>query len=134
MVEIKFFAKQRYEKPFFWVGIKSQYGSLFGANMLIDGNRPGAVEGEGTICCRFKKLPLLPQTYTVSMGVRGNDGRHILTQTKELGTFNIVNNISDLDAARGEYAEIIASNSSPVLVNYEWQMPDGKTVPVNLIT
>lgn len=133
IVEIKYYAKSRYEKPFFWIGVRSQFGSLFGSNMLIDGKRPEFVEGDGVICCRFKKLPLLPQTYSVSLGVRDKDGREILTQTKEAGFFNIVSNVSDLDSVESEYAEIISTNSSPVLVNYEWQMPDGKVVPVNHI-
>lgn len=133
IVEIQYTARERYENPFFWVGVKSQFGSLFGASMLLDGKRPAFVEGEGKIACRFKKLPLLPQTYTVTMGIRASNGREILTQTKEVGTFNITNNISELDAVKGDYADIIADNASPVMINYEWQMPDGKIIPVNLI-
>ncbi|WP_205508554.1 ABC transporter ATP-binding protein [Longitalea arenae] len=132
ILEINYFAKDRFEQPYFWIGVESQFGSLFGANMLIDGKRPAEVNGKGTIACRFKNLPLMPQTYSVWIGARASDGRTGLTKAKEVGFFNIVSNIQDLSAAESDHAEILANDSTPVIINYEWQMPDGKTIPVNL--
>ena len=132
-VEIKFFAKKRFQLPYFWLSVDSQHGSLFGASMLIDGKRPDFIEGEGVISCRFKHLPLMPQTYAVWLGVRDQGGREILTQTKEVGFFNIVSNVQLLSAAQSDHAEMISNDSSPVIINYEWQMPNGKTIPVDFI-
>jgi len=133
IVEIKYHAKNRYDKPYFWISVDSQFGSLFGANMLIDDNRPGYVHGDGILSCRFKRLPLMPQTYSVWVGVRDHGGRQVLTQSKEVGFFNIVGNVQQLNAAKSDQAEILSSTSAPVFINYEWEMPNGKTVPVNFI-
>jgi lipopolysaccharide transport system ATP-binding protein len=133
IIEICFNARSRFEKPYFWLSIDSQHGSLFGASMLIDGRRPDFVDGEGVLRCRFKKLPLMPQTYAVWLGVRDQGGREMLTQTKEVGFFNIVSNIQLLGSAQSDHAEIISNDSSPVIINYEWEMPNGTTVPVDLL-
>src|SRR5207244_2359319 len=61
LVEIAFDAQKRIEKPYFVIVIQSSKGNCFTANMLLDGHRPKALEGEGLIACRFKSMPLLPQ-------------------------------------------------------------------------
>jgi lipopolysaccharide transport system ATP-binding protein len=130
-IEIKFHSPKRYNQPYFWLSVDSQHGSLFGASMLIDGKRPEFIEGEGMLVCKFRKLPLMPQTYSVWFGVRDSGGREMLTQTKEGGFFNIVNSVQVLNAAQSDHAEMTSNDSSPVIINYEWQMPDGKKVPVD---
>ena len=116
-IEVKYFAKQAIIKPFFWISVESQFGALFAANMLIDGLCPAKVEGEGIIKCIFKELPLLPQTYSIWIGARANDGQTMLTKSKEVAFFNINNKVTDSDS---QYADIIATDSSPVLLPYEW--------------
>ncbi len=116
-VEVKYFAKEVIKRPFFWIGVESQYGSLFSANMLIDGNTPEKIEGEGIIRCTFKELPLLPQTYSVWVGARASDGRTLLTKSKEVAFFQINNRVI---GGGSEYADIIASDSAPILLPYEW--------------
>lgn len=115
-VEIKYFAKNLFERPFFWIGVESQYGSLFGANMFIDGQCPQKIQGEGVIRCTFKELPLLPQTYSIWVGARANDARTFLTKSKEVAFFNINNKVE----GNSDYADIIATQSSPILLPYEW--------------
>jgi lipopolysaccharide transport system ATP-binding protein len=117
-VEIKYFAKEVIKRPFFWIGVGSYYGSLFAANMLIDGNTPEKIEGEGIIRCTFKELPLLPQTYSVWVGARASDGRTLLTKSKEVAFFQINNRVI---GGGSEYADIIASDSAPILLAYEWE-------------
>ena len=68
IVEIDYESKQKFENPHFWISVSSQFGSLFGANMLIDGITPDFIEGKGSISCRFKNLPLMPQTYSLWHG------------------------------------------------------------------
>ena len=47
-IEIHFFAKRSIPRPFFWVNVISQYGSVFGASMLFDGHQPGKIDGGRT--------------------------------------------------------------------------------------
>ena len=67
------------------------------------------------------------------MGIRDKNGRQNLIQPKEIGFFNIVNSVQLIDGEESEHAQILSTNSSPVLINYEWQMPDGKILPANFI-
>lgn len=124
-VEIHYHAPQRVEAPYFWLGIVSQHGPLFGANMLLDDHRPHALEGRGIMRCTFDTLPLLPQAYTVRMGVRGQDGMSILTETREVGFFNIVGKMSELGFP-GQLADALAWTSTPLVIPYTWQLPDGR--------
>lgn len=132
-MEIKFKSDQKFENPHFWISVYSQFGALFGANMLIDGITPEFVHQNGTIACRFKNLPLMPQTYSVWLGIRDKNGRQNLIQPKEVGFFNILNNVRRLNGEGSEHAQILATDSCPVLINYEWLMPDGKVCPAVFI-
>jgi lipopolysaccharide transport system ATP-binding protein len=128
-VEVHFHARSRINKPYFWIAVLSQYGSLFGANMLLDGVRPDHVEGKGVITCLFRKVALLPQTYTVRMGVRGEDGATILMKTEDVALFNVIGNAREL-GFYGEVANSFVGQSAPMLVPYEWHLPDGRRVPI----
>ncbi|MBC8549044.1 MAG: ABC transporter ATP-binding protein, partial [Candidatus Brocadiales bacterium] len=68
-VEVYFHALKRLAKPYFWIAIGSGFGFLYGANMLFDDARPDYIEGKGMIACSFSSLRLLPQSYTVRIGV-----------------------------------------------------------------
>jgi lipopolysaccharide transport system ATP-binding protein len=133
VIEINYTSRQKYEQPYFWISVYSQFGALFGANMLMDGKTPDFIEGSGRILCRFKSLPLMPQSYSVWVGIRDKNGRENLIQPKEVGFFNIVNKVGLVDDEESEHAQILSTTSCPVLINYEWQMPDGKTIPANFI-
>lgn len=129
-IRIDYFAKQGIQLPYFWLGVTSQYGSLFSANMLLDGVRPAWIEGSGTLRCVFKNLPLLPQTYTIQMGVRNQDGTQLLLKSGEVAFFNIEGTAQEI-GLRGEVADsVISSNSAPILIPYEWQLPDGQLVSI----
>jgi lipopolysaccharide transport system ATP-binding protein len=82
-----------------------------------DFNTPEKIEGEGIIRCTFKELPLLPQTYSVWVGARASDGRTPLTKSKEVAFFHINNRIE----GGSEHADIIANDSAPILLAYEWE-------------
>ena len=99
--------------------------------MLLDGVRPAFVEGKGVITCHFGKLPLLPQTYTIRMGVRGEDCATFLVKTEDVALFNVIGGAEEL-GLHGELANSLAGRSAPVLVPYEWHLPNGKIVPVRL--
>ena len=129
-VEVHYHALRRILRPHFWLGIVSQFGPLFGANMLFDGHRPEFIEGEGILSCTFKTLPLLPQSYTITAGARAQDGITLLMQSQEVAFFHIVGQMKEF-GLHGELAETLAWNSSPMVLPYEWHLPDGRIVPVD---
>jgi hypothetical protein len=131
VVELLYTAKGRIPSPHFWIGVASQYGPVFGANMLLDGCRPDHVEGSGKIVCTFPSIPLLPQLYTMQLGARSADGTGRLIQTREVAFFNVVGTLAEY-GYRGELADMISWNSTPVAVPYVWELPDGRRHVVRL--
>lgn len=131
-VEVHYHAKRRINLPYFWIGISSQFGSLLSANMLLDGARPKFVEGDGILRCVFKRLSLLPQTYTMTMGVRGENGSSHLVRCTEVGFFKITGTARELGLS-GETADVHVWDSAPLVLPYEWHLPDGQNVAVDLL-
>lgn len=130
-VEIRYYAKRPVHRPYIWIGIRSQFGSLFGANMLLDGVRPEVLEGRGHIRCTFHKLPLLPdQMYRVMFGGREADGFSFLFKTTEATHFLVTGSAEEM-GLKGELADSLVGQSAPVLLPYTWELPDGRTVSVN---
>ncbi|MDW8301674.1 MAG: Wzt carbohydrate-binding domain-containing protein, partial [Bacteroidia bacterium] len=130
-VELHCVAVERIENPLFWIGVESEYGSLFGANSLIDGCSPDYVEGKFVISCTFKSLPLLPQSFTVWAGARDKSGMNFLTKSKEIGYFNIITKLSDV-GFNSVLSDTIAANSSPLMLPYQWNFGSGKKYNVNI--
>lgn len=130
VVEILYDAQKRIERPMVAVGILGVNGSCFTSNMLLDGHRPDFIKGEGKITCTFKSIPLLPQNYTVKMSVRAESIRDMIVPYQEAALFSVVGDLADYGYT-GEFLTY-ASRSTPVVVPYEWRLPDGKTVSVTL--
>ncbi len=130
IVEVNFNARQRIEQPYFTLSVNGVNGSCFTANMLLDGNRPRALEGSGVIACRFKSLPLFPQSYFIRMSVRTKNGNDPIMDYREVAFFNVVGDLVDY-GFRGEFLAR-ASTSTPVVVPYEWQLPDGTVAHIAL--
>jgi lipopolysaccharide transport system ATP-binding protein len=131
VIEVHFQARRRIRKPHFWVSIIGQYGSLFGATMLLDGHCPEYIEGNGMIACIFKSVPLVPQLYTVRMGVRGEDGMTLVTTTKDVGFFNVMGKMKDVGFS-GKLAEVFSWGAIPMVIPYEWRLPDGQVASVKI--
>jgi lipopolysaccharide transport system ATP-binding protein len=130
-VEVHYRARKRLEQPYLWIAVESQHGALFMANMLFDGRRPDALEGAGTIACTFKAPPLLPQVYTVLFGARAKDGVSFLTRSRDVAFFKVGGVLADAGLP-GEPGEMLANESTPLVLPYEWRMPDGARVPVSV--
>jgi len=120
-VEIHYHAPRRFDHPLFWVRIKSAYGPLFEASMVLDGQSPAYVEGEGVLECTFHHLTLLPQTYFVNIEARAADGISVLVPSQEVGFFLIA-------APKGagniepRPIEVPADNLAPVLLPHRWNL------------
>jgi len=130
VVEIDFFAKRRIEKPYFWISVVGHQGSVFGANMLFDGHRPDAIEGQGQLVCTLKSIPLLPQGYSLRMGARAGNGVTFLIKSADVAFFTVQGTARSL-GWEGEMADSLIGEAAPVFVPYEWGLPDGKVISVD---
>jgi lipopolysaccharide transport system ATP-binding protein len=127
-IDIVYAAQRPIFRPYLWIGVESQFGSLFAANMLLDGIRPERLEGHGQIRCIFHHLPLLPQqNYIVRMGMREADGRTHLIHATEVAHFTVTGAAEDIGLT-GEFAESLMGTATPVLIPYTWEFSDGRSV------
>jgi len=132
IVEIAFHARKRVERPYIILIVEGKRGNCFTANMMLDGHRPKFLEGKGLISCRFRAIPLLPQRYIVRMQVREYNGKNLMVDYMDVGSFRVVANLEEY-GYKGEFLTQ-ASDSTSVVIPYEWQMPDGTTASVSLTT
>ena len=82
-----------------------------------------ALEGAGRITCTFKSIPLLPQNYTVKMMVRAANAKDLIINYQEVACFSVVGDLAEY-GYKGEFLTY-ARHATPVVVPYEWQLPDG---------
>lgn len=133
VVELKLNSDQLYERPYIFVGIKSNYATITAANTMIDGIVSSSFEpGENRIKVTFKNLPLLPQEYHLFMGMRMNDGKTPLMETKDIGTFGIVSRMKDL-GIEDMLSEELASQSVSPMIPYEWDFGKGNKRSFNIL-
>lgn len=130
IVEVHYRADQPLEQPYITLGILGKVGSCFTANMLLDGNRPAVLHGEGKFSCRFKAMPIFPQSYTVKMAIRTKNGIDNVLDYTAVAFFNIIGDLATY-GFRGEFLSRVP-NSTSVVVPYEWCLPDGTIIPVSL--
>lgn len=130
IVEVDYCADRPLEQPYITLGISGKNGSCFTANMLLDGNRPAVLHGEGKLACRFKALPIFPQGYSVKLAIRTKNGNDHVVDYTEVAYFNVVGDLTNY-GFKGEFLSR-ASNSTPVVVPYEWHLPDGTVAAVSL--
>ncbi|MCX6295891.1 MAG: ABC transporter ATP-binding protein [Bacteroidetes bacterium] len=133
VVELKFSADQDYDNPYVFVGIKSNYATVTAANTMIDGIVSSSlVKGENKIRVTFKDLPLLPQEYHLFMGMRMNDGKTPLMETKDIATFAVVTRMKDLGIDE-MLSEELASQSVSPMIPYEWDFGNGNKRSFNIL-
>jgi lipopolysaccharide transport system ATP-binding protein len=130
IVEISYDAQSPLEKPYVVIGVQGINGSCFTANMLLDGHRPEVLAGRGKLSCRFKSLPLFPQSYAIKMSMRKSNGTDWIVKYQDVAYFTVVGDLADY-GYKGEFLSR-ASNSTPVVVPYEWCLPDGSIATVSL--
>jgi lipopolysaccharide transport system ATP-binding protein len=131
IVDITYDARKRIEKPFVAIGVAGINGSCFASNMLLDGQVPDYLEGEGRIRCTFKAIPLLPQSYTVKMSFRAATITDMIVPWGEVAYFKVKGDLAEY-GFEGEHATFAPQAGTPVIVPYEWELPDGRTADVSL--
>ena len=130
IVEISYDAQRPLEEPYVIVGVQGINGSCFTANMLLDGHQPQSMMGVGKLACRFKSLPLFPQSYSVKMSVRTKNGHDMIVNYQDVASFSVVGDLADY-GYKGEFLTR-SSRSTSVVVPYEWSLPDGTSASVSL--
>jgi lipopolysaccharide transport system ATP-binding protein len=130
IIEITFDAQKCLERPYFTLAVRGQKGNCFTANMLLDGHRPKFLNGKGKISCRFKAIPLLPQRYTVQLAIKANNGRDVLMDYEDIGSFIVTADLVTY-GYKGEFQTRV-SEATSVVIPYEWQLPDGTSATVSL--
>lgn len=131
-IKIYYTAPERFEKPYIWLSVNGMGGGIFGANMFIDGRRPDYLDSPGYIGCRFSYVPLLPQSYSITMAIR-NKYREALFEPQEVASFYIVGTMSQ-HGMLAETADIYAQFSVPLILPYEWYYSNGTKELVRLTT
>jgi lipopolysaccharide transport system ATP-binding protein len=130
IVEIEYEAQERLELPYLLLSVQGKNGTCFTANMLLDGNRPSELFGRGKVACRFKALPLLPQSFSIRMSLRTSNGNDMIVNYQDVAYFHVVGDLKHY-GYKGEFLSR-ASDSTPVVIPYEWFLPDGTVAPVSL--
>jgi len=129
-VEITYDASKPIDKPAVALGVLGMNGSCFTSNMLLDGYRPRLLHGPGKITCTFKSIPLLPQNYTVKMIIRSANVTDVIIEYQEVAGFSVTGDLGEY-GYKGEFITY-ARHATPVVVPYEWRLPDGTTAEVAL--
>ena len=130
IIEITFDAQKCLERPYFILAVRGHKGNCFTANMLLDGHRPKFLNGKGKISCTFKSIPLLPQRYTVQLAIKANNGRDVLMDYEDIGSFIVTADLVTY-GYKGEFQTRV-SEATSVVIPYEWQLPDGTSATVSL--
>jgi lipopolysaccharide transport system ATP-binding protein len=130
-ITIEYNALKRIERPNFWITIRGPFGELFGANMLYDGACPDLIEGHGSIRCTFNGVYLLPQPYSIMLGIRAKNAYNNYIPATEIGTFFVMGTASDYNM-HSEHAENFFETFYSIVVPYEWQLPDGQKISIDV--
>jgi len=111
-------AHERIERPIFSVGLNDgQIGCFTVASMLVDGQAPAVIEGEGHVDCTWPSLPLFPRSYWVWLSVRGASGFGDIVDWQQVAVFSVVD---DLEAT-GRGAATHSMADAPVKLPYTWR-------------
>jgi len=120
-IDIALDCHQEIEAPYIWMLVKSRRGPLFAATGMLDGFRPKSLKaGKNKVKCTFLNVPLLPGVYYIHMGIRSQDGLHLITQSKDVASFNIIGGIGN-KGFNGSLADSLAEEMHSPLVPYQWE-------------
>jgi lipopolysaccharide transport system ATP-binding protein len=129
-VEIAFDARKPLVRPYVVLLVESMQGKCFTANMMLDGREPELLCGRQSLMCTFRSVPLLPQRYTVKLGIRSADGRDHIVRLQDVASFDVEGRLEEF-GMDGNFKGL-AARSTPVVIPYAWTYPDGTVSRVEL--
>ena len=96
------------------------------ASMLIDGQAPKRIDGDGVMTCHFRSIPLLPKVYEVWGEVWGADRTEAVVEWQKLGAFrvSVSEHAAQQPVGKGGIRHLRAD--APIHVDYQW----GRVEPV----
>jgi ABC-type polysaccharide/polyol phosphate transport system ATPase subunit len=110
-------------RPIFSIGLSDgRLGCFALASMLVDGQGPDVISGEGHVDCVFADLPLQPKVYEVWGSVRGQVGFGDLVDWQRLGLFRVRGGVNEL----GRSAVAHSLDDAPVKIPYRWLVGNGE--------
>src|SRR5207244_12809768 len=110
------------DEPIFEGGLNDgRIGPLPLASMLIDGQAPRSITGEGYVDCTFADLPLLPRVYELWGGVRHGAGFGDLVDWQRLRFFRVAGEVD----GGGPAAVSHSLSNAPVRLPYRWGFGGG---------
>jgi hypothetical protein len=90
--------------------------------MLVDGDVPDVITGEGHVDCVFADVPLQPRVYEIWGSVRGAAGFGDLVDWQRLGLFRVHGDVLE----RGRSAVTHSLEDAPVRIPYRWMVGNGR--------
>jgi ABC-type polysaccharide/polyol phosphate transport system ATPase subunit len=122
-VRVRYRANRRIARPSFSLGLGDGMNlrCFTLASMLVDGQAPEYIEGEGTVECHFDELPLRPRSYEVWGEVVGGAGYGDIVEWQRLRRFRVVDEL----VTGGDSAVSHTMLYAPVKIPYHWKLPDG---------
>ena len=126
-IELDYECTRNFPGAFLVIGIANREGSLFAANMCLDGCRITVLGERGKLSVTFKELPLAPQQqYSIQIGGRASNNQTPLFKPSYIpaGSIRVIGSTADI-SLRGEDSEMLIGNSSSILVPYEWDLGNG---------
>ena len=130
-VELLYDARKPIRRPYLYLVVQSACGMCFQASMLLDGRNPELLSGEGRLRCCFKSIPLLPQEYSIRLCIRDADGSAAIIEPQDVVSFSVAGSPQDY-GLNSVHANRLSTDSFPVIIPYEWTLPDGSTQSVKL--
>jgi lipopolysaccharide transport system ATP-binding protein len=130
-VDLIYDARQQIRRPYLYLVVQSIWGMCFQASMLLDGHNPELLSGQGRLRCCFKAIPLLPQEYSIRLCIRAADVSVGIIEPQDVVSFSVLGNPHDY-GLNSVHANRLAGDSFPVIIPYEWTLPDGSTHSVQL--
>jgi ABC-type polysaccharide/polyol phosphate transport system ATPase subunit len=119
-VRVRYHASRRIESPQFSIALSDPaLGALALASMLIDGEDPGTIEGDGCVECTFPNVPFKPRTYDIVGEVREGFGR--LIDYQRWARIQIEDEVERHGS--GSAAVSRSLNGAPVALPYSWRYP-----------
>jgi ABC-type polysaccharide/polyol phosphate transport system ATPase subunit len=116
-VRLFYRTKQPIPRPLISVGLVSGHrGAVAMASMMIDGEQPEVLSGEGYVECTFLELPLQAQTFEVWGEVRGEAGWGHLVDWQQLRVFKVTSEVT----GKGPGAVTHTLTGAPVKLPYRW--------------
>jgi lipopolysaccharide transport system ATP-binding protein len=119
---IHYRASREIPGPLFSLGISDgRIGCFALASMLVDGQAPESIAGDGYLDCTFDDLPLQPRTYELWGSVRGATGFGDLVDWQRLRLFRVSGEV----AGDGLSAVTHSLDDAPVRLSYRWAVRNG---------